>query len=360
MAFCGGGTEEQSTSFSRKGTTGTSERRNVPDFLSSLMERSAETAGPHSASTGASYGFLYDLLASPASESVVDAGVLNDLIALPGSDYAGKTSLHSIASQDPYSDEFASGFEDFFRSAFEEAAAAGATGPDAVRGGANRGEFFKADMMEKAALNKTRELTNLAQRQAEISTGAASAANTIESGQRAVAAGAQGQKVGQIQQGQAQQLSASDLITKNRVANAETLAAFANILAGKAGVAEEDLSGQGSQAGSSFNWGAGVNCCFIFAEALNGPLPWYVRRGRDLMCTPQRKLGYARMAARLVPAMRRSRVVRWLVNLTMIKPFLACGKWFFTGHGRGWLVRPVCEMWFRVWDFVGKDVYGND
>jgi hypothetical protein len=298
--------------------------------------------------------FLSDLLSTSPENDIQDESLLDSLVSLPSSDYPGRAAVRAIASINPYDEDYISGFDDFFQSAFDEAAAAGSTGPDAVRGGANRGEFFKADMMEKAALNKTRELSGLQQRQAEITTNAANVANTTESNLRAQAAGAQDQRMKQIFQGTSERLNAVEALARERMVSGELLSAISNLMAVKNMGSFEDLAGQGTQAGSSFNWGAGLNCCFIFAEALNGELPWYVRRGRDLMCTPQRKLGYVRMAARLVPAMRRYRAVMHLVNATMIKPFLACGKWYFTGKGRGWLARPVCEAWFKIWDMIGK------
>jgi hypothetical protein len=297
---------------------------------------------------------LQGLLTTSPDSDIQNKDVMTDTMALPGTDYEGGPALRAIAGVNPYSDTFMDGFERFFDSAFDEAAAAGATGPDAVHGGAHRGEFFKADMLEKAALNKTRELTGLQQSQAQTTTAAATAANALEAQRHAQANAAQDQYQKQLLGETAERLNAVEQLAKNRTVSGEMLAMVSNLLGTKVGEVKEDLVGEGVQNSTNHNWGAGVNCCFILTEAINGPLPWFVRRGRDQMCTPQRKVGYARMAARLIPLMRRNRAVMFMVNLVMVKPFLACGQWYYTGKGRGWIVRPICEAWFRIWDKIGK------
>lgn len=212
-----------------------------------------------------------------------------------------------------------------------------------------------ADLLERSSLDAFRELTALQQKQEELTTGAGSAANAIENSRRAISLGAQDNWVKQWLQGLTAGLGGVSEITRRRAVNNEALSSLAQIIGSRESKTDDNLAGLGAQESSHFGWGAGLNCCFIFLESLNGRLPWYVRRGRDLFCSPRRVNGYKWMASWLVPAMRRSRTVRMVVQWTMVKPFLTCGSWYFGAGSRfGWVARPVCEAWFKVWDWLGK------
>lgn len=119
---------------------------------------------------------------------------------------------------------------------------------------------------------------------------------------------------------------------------------------------------------SEYNWrnsrgyalsDAGKNassvCCFIFLEATNGKLPWYVRRERDYYYHKDSRLpaGYKRMAAWLVPLMRRSHLVKWLVNTLMVKPLTAVGGYHHCVNNYGKYLRPVKHIWFYIWRNYG-------
>lgn len=100
------------------------------------------------------------------------------------------------------------------------------------------------------------------------------------------------------------------------------------------------------------------SCCFIFLEAYNGTLPPCVRFWRDIFA-PQdsdRRAGYIRMANWLVPAMKKSRLIRWLVNTIMIKPMTAFGQWRI--GEKGFVYNPINHMinsiWFSIWKSYGK------
>jgi hypothetical protein len=104
------------------------------------------------------------------------------------------------------------------------------------------------------------------------------------------------------------------------------------------------------------NWGAGITlCCFIFLEAYNGNLPWFVRASRDMFCTGPRVKGYRSMAQWLVPVMQTNRFVRWLVNLFMVKPLTRWGGWLFgePGYRWGWTNFPLVAFWFLFWGRSG-------
>jgi len=105
--------------------------------------------------------------------------------------------------------------------------------------------------------------------------------------------------------------------------------------------------------GSGAGGGGGGLCCFIFLEAYNGKLPWFVRAARDIAYVkyPQVAKGYCKMAKWLVPAMRKSKIVRWLVNKTMVLPLTRYGGYKFnaTGYERCRKYRLAETFWFSVW-----------
>lgn len=100
----------------------------------------------------------------------------------------------------------------------------------------------------------------------------------------------------------------------------------------------------------------GNYCCFIFLEATNGVLPWYVRVERDKYYNEQPTVasGYKRMAKWLVPMMKNSRAVKTLVNLLMVKPLTAYGGHTHSVNHYGHVFWPVKKFWFTVWNKLGK------
>lgn len=105
---------------------------------------------------------------------------------------------------------------------------------------------------------------------------------------------------------------------------------------------------QGQSEGSNSGYGITL-CCFIFLEAYHGQMPWYVRRCRDEFATGHRVSGYRRMAASLVPLMRKSALVRALVWWLMIRPMTCFGSWLYGRTSFGWVFAPITAMWFGVW-----------
>lgn len=104
--------------------------------------------------------------------------------------------------------------------------------------------------------------------------------------------------------------------------------------------------------------GIGNICCFIFMEAYNGQLPWWVRKCRDMYYKeePIVALGYKRMARWFVPLMQRSSLVRWLVNITMIKPLTRFGGYICSvpGYEKGYRYLEFRDFWFAVWRHLGR------
>lgn len=100
-----------------------------------------------------------------------------------------------------------------------------------------------------------------------------------------------------------------------------------------------------------------ITCCFIFLEAYNGQLPWYVRVCRDYWYERDANLaaGYKKMAKWLVPLMRESRLVAWLVNTFMVQPISRIGK-FLVGESAGYSKIDLWlhNAWFKVWRFYAN------
>lgn len=115
--------------------------------------------------------------------------------------------------------------------------------------------------------------------------------------------------------------------------------------------------GGGGGAGLGGIMGMASMCCFIFLESNHGNLPWWVRECRDEFApeSTSRRIGYIRMANWLVPAMRKSVVVRSTVNVLMVKPLTLWGGWYkkVKGYEWCWIFRPVVDFWFNIWTLMG-------
>jgi len=94
------------------------------------------------------------------------------------------------------------------------------------------------------------------------------------------------------------------------------------------------------------------SCCFIFLEAYNGQIPWYVRCSRDMHMTPANRRGYIWMSKWLVPAMKRSSVVRTLTNFFMIKPLTKDAAFMCKVDNTE---RKVArKFWLGLWEILGR------
>ena len=102
----------------------------------------------------------------------------------------------------------------------------------------------------------------------------------------------------------------------------------------------------------------GSLCCFIFLEALNGHLPWWVRICRDeyYQKEPTVAIGYKRMAKCLVPAMKYIPGIKWIVNKLMVRPIIAYGGYIkqVKGYEEGWKYHTYKLVWFKIWKFIGE------
>ena len=92
-------------------------------------------------------------------------------------------------------------------------------------------------------------------------------------------------------------------------------------------------------------------CCFIFMEAYNGMLPDSVRICRDHFYReePRLAVGYCRMAEWLVPKMKRSSLVKWAVNLFMVKPLTDRAEYLCGNKSNTLRGLFAQHLWFAVW-----------
>jgi len=96
---------------------------------------------------------------------------------------------------------------------------------------------------------------------------------------------------------------------------------------------------------------AGSTCCFIFAEAYLGHIPWYVRKTRDDHYTPAIRRGYVWMSRWLVPAMQFSSTVRDFVFEVMIFPLTQHAAYHCNIAKTP---RPAYKrFWLSIWNLLG-------
>lgn len=102
---------------------------------------------------------------------------------------------------------------------------------------------------------------------------------------------------------------------------------------------------------------SGGGCCFIFLEARygTGVMDSVVRRYRDEMMTDRNRRGYYKLSEVLVPLMRKSRVIKGLVQLTMTSPLVAYGRYHYNRWLPGAVFKPVKDFWLWLFDYLGQD-----
>ena len=98
------------------------------------------------------------------------------------------------------------------------------------------------------------------------------------------------------------------------------------------------------------------SCCFIFMEAYNGPLPWWIRKARDSQSTPETIAGYKWMARWLVPLMIRSTFIKSLVNELMIMPLSSHAGYLYSveGYSHGKVYHRYRDFWLGLWKYIGR------
>lgn len=351
----GGGSSETSSAFSRKGEEKKTESFGMPSYLGDLIDKQNQdlTTGnvdPHRS-------FL-DLLLSRDQQAFPTFSQFSQLSGDQLANYPWYSNLTSLAQRDPFSSAYEASTTDAFIQRLNDSLGRldGAT----VRGGTNHSALLKGQATSDAMRQRGEDLARQRGVDSGITLGSAGLLNQLQqiiSGQKLGATGAlQGGNNAYIQQA----LEAGNQRTQRGAVATGGLAQGARLRGEHNEAITSDMSGQGTQNSSNFNWGTGASlCCFIFLEALNGEMPAYVRRGRDKHQTPEGVRGYKWMASWLVPKMQRNRLVRWLVNYSIVKPIMAYGAWLYDektepGYRCGWCFAPVLYGWLGVWNVIGR------
>lgn len=119
-----------------------------------------------------------------------------------------------------------------------------------------------------------------------------------------------------------------------------------------------EAAGAQANARAIENSGDSGMCCFIFLEARygTGAMDKVVRRYRDEMMTAQNRRGYYKLSEVLVPLMRKSKLIKFMVRAFMTTPLVAYGKAYY-GEGLkvGLLLKPAVNMWLSLFDYLGMD-----
>ena len=115
-------------------------------------------------------------------------------------------------------------------------------------------------------------------------------------------------------------------------------------------------SGGGGVSNSAADSGSDV-CCFIMLEARygDGTMDEVVRRYRDEHMTDRNRRGYYKVAEVLVPLMRKSPTIKWLVTKTFADPLVSYGKYYYGQNKHGVIYSPIKSMWMKIFDTVGGE-----
>jgi hypothetical protein len=117
-------------------------------------------------------------------------------------------------------------------------------------------------------------------------------------------------------------------------------------------------AGKQADATARSGGGGGGGCCFIFLEARygNGTMDKVVRRFRDENMTVQNRRGYYKVSEVLVPLMRKSKLIKLLVRVSMTSPLVAYGKAFYgEGSRLGLVLKPVVNFWLKTFNYLGGE-----
>jgi len=343
-----------SQAFQRRGTSDVQKQYTLPSDLGAQLTNLYKAPPVDTTTTNLERNFLQGIL-SRSNADFSGKSVLTDQQNLLPSGYSGQPSLDRIMSRNPYSTDWENATTALYNRSFDKARSAAQSGPTNVRGGTARQGFELGELATGMSQNRFKDISEQQNKEAGIVSQAVQTANIIEQSRR----GTQQQAVtaqNAIELGRNQQsLDASKPIAQNRSINLQNLALASEILGVPKQTQTDNLSGEGQQIQNSQGTNFGLTCCFIFLQALNGRLPWFVRVARDEFCTPKRRNGYNWMACWLTPLMARSAIIAHLVNVFMIQPLLWFGTWYYKDRGcKGWLASPIVWTWFKIWDLCGN------
>lgn len=354
--MCGGG-GGSSGAFSRQGT-GLHERYySVPDNISSLVDQNAANAG-NDPELAAQQSALFSSLMGATAAGQPGYSNLQTLAAQSPTDYSGYEALGSVARRDPYDGAYEASTEAAYRQRAADALAQAETGPAAVRGGSARSGIAQGVMAERLAQGRGQEVRAAQQQDVGNVMNAALGMSNVEN-----------QRTGQVLQaimglqgiGDSvgnRALAAGKQLDFNKLNNLQLLQLASSLRGSTVDKQTDNFYGSGDQSG----WQGGVSCCFIFLQALNGHLPWYINLARRDFYTPVRRKGYKWMSTWLVPMMKRFKSVQWGVNAVVIKPFLRYGAYIYgdkSAKQSSALLAPYCKAWLHLWGALGRIVKYN-
>jgi hypothetical protein len=352
-----GGGGDSDSNMVRRGSTFNVRSSSLPTFLSDIITQQVQSAAIPSDMAESSDNLLSGLLSRDNTSLFGSEYLTKALGDLDPTSFDGRQTLQNIANRDPYSTDFETQTANKYQDLVDTTLSRLQSGPDVVRGGTNRLAMTQGQAVDEMARNRAQEIRNAQSQDAQLASNAAQILNSIESGRRATLLSGQNQMMQQYLAGVGQSLQANDTVNQRGASASNLYQLAARSLGSDLSATTEDLAGRGSQSTSS--WNAGLNCCFIFIEGLEGRFPWFVRRARDIFYEecPARRDGYVKMATWLVPWMRKSTKVRWLVKKLMIEPCVKYGAWLFDDdsakkHHR--FYGPVVKLWFSVWKHYGK------
>lgn len=351
MAGGGGGS---SGAFNRSGY-GIHERyHGLPNDINSLVTSNAASATVNPVLAGQQSALFSELMTATPQEQPGFAK-LSELSGKDPQDYTGRSSLQRVASIDPYSGDYEAGTLGAYRQRAGDAMAMVETGPNAVRGGSARSGIMQGVLADRLAQGRGQEIRQARQQDVgNVLSSLAGMASIEGQKENSILSAVQG-VLGITDSVSNRALGAAKQVDFSKLNNLQLLQLAAGLQGTVFDKQTDNFTGQGDQSG----WQSGVSCCFIFLQGLNGMLPWYINLARRDYYTPTRRRGYKWMASWLVPAMKKSRTVQWLVNSIVIKPFLRYGAYIYgdkNSQQSSALLAPYCKAWLAVWGGLGKIV----
>jgi hypothetical protein len=347
-----GGGGASSGKFRREGTSIQEQYYNTPQNIQDLVAQNAATAGTNPVLAQKQQTLFGDLMTA-RPETQPGYANLTTVANQSPQEYSGKDSLFNISRIDPMSGTYEAATEAAYRKRAGDAMAMAETGPQAVQGGSMRSGIMQGQLAERLAAGRGAEVRGAQQQDIgnvlASSTGMAGIENQRTNQVLQAIQGLVG--IGDSVSGRA--LEAGKQLDFNKLNNLQLLQLAASLQGSKVGKTTDDLGGFGSQSG----WQGGMSCCFIFLQALNGMLPWYINLARRDFYTLDRRRGYKWMSTWLVPLMKRFSFMQWSVNAIVIKPFLMYGAYIYgdaNSKRSSAMFAPYCKTWLALWGGLGK------
>ncbi len=348
----GGGTSNTDTRFERSGTSNSTQQHVVPPGLASLLASLGSASVIPASTTTNEIAALNGVMTQP--ETVPSRGSIDAVTGQTPEGYRGFEALNTMSGIDPYSAQYETDTTDAYKRRAGETFAQMESGPAAVRGATERVPLAQGQMATSLAEGRGEEVRKATTNQAGITSHASQLMSMLDQARKAASMAAQSQLFQQLYGIRGQKLAGASGVDSARSSSSNALDRSASWLSGGTSQTVDDLKGKGNQGSSHFGGEVGTNCCFIFLQAFNGILPWYIDLARRDYYTPKRRAGYKWVSSWLVPRMARSRSWSLLVNFAIIRPFLAYGSWLYgAGSKSGWVMAPYCKGWLALWNVIG-------